>query len=57
LLYWQEGDWESAGKQIATTHYLNYNHVPAGTLYLLRNHTKGREERIFTYENGKQMWW
>lgn len=23
----------------------------------LRNHTKGQEERIFTYENGEQVWW
>ena len=23
----------------------------------LRNHTKGQEERIFSYENGEQVWW
>ena len=27
-------------------------------LLLLHNHTKGKEERIFTYyEEGKQIWW
>jgi len=27
-------------------------------LYIyLHNKTKGIEERIFTYENGKQVWW
>jgi len=37
--------------------YLQYDNVPENSLLLLRNHTKGREERIFTYENGKQVWW
>lgn len=31
--------------------------VPSGGLYLLRDRSKGQEERIFTYENGKQVWW
>lgn len=26
-------------------------------MYWLRNLTRGREERIFTYEDGKQVWW
>ena len=26
-------------------------------LLWLRNLTKGREERPFTYENGRQIWW
>ena len=36
---------------------LYYENVPSNALYLLHNHTRGREERIFTYENGKQVWW
>ena len=31
--------------------------APAGALYWLRNLTEGREERIFSYENGRQVWW
>lgn len=33
------------------------DNVPTNALLLLRNHTKGKEERIFTYENGEQVWW
>ena len=36
---------------------LVYDNVPAGALLILHNHTKGKEERIFTYENGRQVWW
>lgn len=57
LLYWYDNDWESLGMQVAAKPYLTYRNVPSGALYLLRNHTKGKEERIFTYENGKQIWW
>lgn len=56
LVYWDKS-WVSAGKQIATTDSLIFENVPANALYLLHNHTKGWEERIFTYKNGKQVWW
>ena len=36
---------------------LYVDNVPTNALLLLRNHTKGKEERIFTYENGEQVWW
>ena len=56
LVYWDKS-WVSTGRQIATTDSLIFKNVPSDALYLLHNHTKGREERIFTYENGKQVWW
>jgi len=31
--------------------------VSANGLYILHNLTRGKEERIFTYEHGKQIWW
>lgn len=31
--------------------------LPKGALLWLKNHTQGKEERIFTYEDGKQVWW
>lgn len=34
-----------------------FKDVPKGALYLLRDLTKGKDERIFTYENGVQVWW
>lgn len=58
LMFWSEsGKWESAGKQIADKEQVTYDNVPSRTLYLLHNHSRGNEERIFTYENGEQIWW
>ena len=31
--------------------------MPRGALYWLRDLSKGKEERIFSYEDGKQVWW
>lgn len=56
LFYWDE-EWVSLGKRIATDYDLEYSNAPKGALLWLRNQTKGREERPFTYENGTQIWW
>jgi hypothetical protein len=58
LFYW-DNKWVSLGKQTGSneTYRLTYNNVPTNALLLLRNLTKGREERIFTYEKGEQVWW
>lgn len=53
-----EGGWRSAGRKKATQDdCIRFDTVPSGTLYWLRNLTRGKEERIFTYEEGKQVWW
>lgn len=57
LFYWDGKEWISLGRQTATNIRLTYCSVPDKGLYLLRDLTKGKNERIFTYENGKQMWW
>jgi len=36
---------------------LVFENCPSNALYLLHNHTRGKEERIFSYENGKQIFW
>jgi len=56
LFYW-ENRWVSAGVKIAKSNKLTYDNVPKNTLFWLKNHTEGKEERIFTYENGRQIWW
>ena len=56
LFFWDRG-WRSLGRQVAEKEYLVYENVPNGALFWLRNLTKGKEERIFTYENGGQVWW
>lgn len=57
LVYWNNYEWESLGTQIASTDSVKYDNCPQNALFLLHNKTKGTDERIFTIENGKQVWW
>jgi hypothetical protein len=57
LLYWDNNQWVSLGKQIACEPVLRYENAPANALFWLRNLSRGHEERIFTYENGEHKWW
>ena len=58
LSYWHDGHWNSLGSKKATTMSVSYDNIPEGALLLLRDLTKGKEERIFMIdENGKQEWW
>lgn len=57
LFFWQDGKWMSSGEKEATQNYLEYKNIPMNALLWLKCHTKGREERIFTYKNNKQIWW
>jgi hypothetical protein len=56
LLYYNNG-WHSLGIKNTENQYLEYNNVPSQALFILKNLTRGREERIFTYEDNKQVWW
>jgi hypothetical protein len=56
LCYWQD-KWHSLGKQVGVdAEELSYNNVPKGSVLHLKNHTRGQQERIFTYEKGEQIW-
>ena len=57
LFYWEYNHWMSLGQQRAIESKLTYTTVPDNALLLLKDLTKGEEERIFTYENDKQVWW
>ena len=58
LYYWNEKcEWEQIESQTASSNMLLFHNVPSGGLYILKDITKGVEERIFTYEDGKQVWW
>ncbi len=56
LFYWQAG-WQSLGKTPARDSLATFPGVPAGALYRLLGADLDDEERIFTYENGRQVWW
>lgn len=57
LVYWNGEDWTILNTQKAKSNVLKLKNMPSGGLYLLHDKTKGWEERIFTYENGEQVWW
>ena len=57
LYLWRNGMWQLLVAETAKQNELNFSGMPVGGLYVLRNVTKGHEERIFTYEKGEQVWW
>lgn len=57
LHFWKNDQWVSLGKQKATSQVLRYDSAPRNALFLLHNLSHGKEERVFTYENGMQVWW
>ncbi len=57
LFYWNEDRWNTIDIRVASDNKLFYDSVPANGLYVLKDKTKGWEERVFTYENGEQTWW
>lgn len=48
--------WDSFGVQISEADTLVYKDVPVNALLLLKNYSRGTQERIFAYEDGKQVW-
>lgn len=57
LFYWGNARWNSLGKQVANSVRLQYDNVPSGALYWIEDLSKGKEERIFEYKEGKQVFW
>lgn len=53
LFYFSENGWKTLGRQRADSTVLVYR-APAGALFWLRDHTRGKEEQVFTFENGEQ---
>lgn len=49
-------EWKSAGIVVAGADSLVYE-VPSGCLLYLKNHTRGKDERIFEYRDGNQCFW
>ncbi len=56
LSYWDDG-WQSAGSKTAGDQALVFEGVPASGVYWLVAEDSAREERVFTVENGLQIWW
>ena len=57
LNIYDHGMWRPLLRMKATDNKLIFNSMPSNGLYLLNDLTTGREERIFTYDDDKQIWW
>lgn len=57
LDYYDKDGAHPVGEQVATTDSVTFTSVPSNALYIFHDLTKGREERIFTLENGEIRWW
>lgn len=53
LLISDDKEFNSLGIKVAEHSYIDFDSVPVNGLYWIRNHTKGREERIFTFEKNR----
>jgi hypothetical protein len=56
LFQWQD-EWISIGELEAGAEPLRFDQVPAGSLYWLVEEDSRRDERIFSWEAGEQIWW
>lgn len=57
LYYWMNGRWKSLGKKKAQSVYVEYSNIPNNALLLLRDLTKGSNERIFTIDKSLNQEW
>ena len=57
LLYYNGNQWISMGKKVATTNILHYDNVPSNTLYWVKDHTRGWDERPFLLREGDVVEW
>ena len=56
LFYESGGNWNFAGMKKASSDSLTFK-VPKGALLFLSDRTRGVQERIFEYRDGKQLFW
>lgn len=56
LFFFDKG-WHSTGIMHSDSNSVLFKDVPQNALYLLKNLSKGKEERIFTISGKKQVWW
>lgn len=57
LRFWTGKNWKVLATLKAKTDVIHLKNIPKSGLYVLKDLTKGQEQRIFTYEDGKQVWW
>lgn len=55
-LYYFDTEWQMIGREYARQDKLTFSNVPENAILLLKDRSGGMEERIFEYEDGKQIW-
>ena len=55
--YFDGIEWRSLGIKEAKGDYVEFAGIPSNALLWLRDLTEGREERIFTYNDGEISFW
>lgn len=55
--YNKKGNVEIGGRTIAKERKIKFEGIPTNALYILHDLTKGKEERVFTYKDGKISWY
>ena len=57
LAYWNWDKWETIARLPSNDYCLTFDSIPAHALLILHDLTEGKEERPFTLNNGRQIWW
>ncbi len=57
LSVFKNGFWKKLAVIKAQKDVITIKNMPRNALFVLKDITKGQEHRIFTYEDGKQVWW
>lgn len=56
-LFYCDTTWKSAGTVVASADSILYRALPSNTVYILDNHTRGNQIRVFSYTaDGQQLW-
>jgi len=56
LFYWDK-EWVSLGEQTAGDKALKFENAPQGALFWMVEEGSRKEERIFTWDGDRQVWW
>ncbi len=56
-LYYFDTSWRLIERKVASDEELFFDNVPQNSLLLLKDRTAGKEERIFEFKDGKQIWY
>lgn len=57
LYIYENNGFKPLKKKVADNYIISFDSIPSSGLYLLKDMTKGREHRIFTYVNRKAYFW